>query len=108
MAEGAIREARRGDEGAIAELMVSLWPDDSLAEFQSEAASLIETGMCRTLPAVVLLGVNEADVAIGFLQAGLRSHADGCDTSCPVGFIEGCLCAPSRAARGWTRLDVRC
>jgi aminoglycoside 6'-N-acetyltransferase I len=25
----------------------------------------------------------------GFLEVGLRSHADGCDTAQPVGFVEG-------------------
>ena len=25
----------------------------------------------------------------GFLEVGLRSHADGCDTRQPVGFVEG-------------------
>jgi aminoglycoside 6'-N-acetyltransferase I len=31
----------------------------------------------------------EAATLIGFLEVGLRSHADGCDTSHAVGFIEG-------------------
>ncbi len=89
MANGKIRQAQRGDEGAIAELMAQLWPDGSHAEFEEEAALLIENEMCGTLPAVILLGLDESGEAIGFLQAGLRSHADGCDASRPVGFIEG-------------------
>jgi aminoglycoside 6'-N-acetyltransferase I len=89
MKDVRIRTAQRGDAIGIAELMSLLWPDGSLAEFHNEAASLIETGMCGTLPAVVLLGLGENDELVGFLQAGLRSHADGCDVSRPVGFIEG-------------------
>ena len=100
MTDGRVREAQRGDEGAIAALMTLLWPDGSAAEFQEEAAALIETGMCGTLPGVVLLGVNERGEAIGFLQAGLRSHADGCDVSYPVGFIEGWFVRAESRGRG--------
>jgi aminoglycoside 6'-N-acetyltransferase I len=31
----------------------------------------------------------ETESLTGFLEIGLRSHADGCDTAQPVGFVEG-------------------
>jgi aminoglycoside 6'-N-acetyltransferase I len=37
---------------------------------------------------------------IGFLQASLRSHADGCDPSRPVGFLEGWYVAPGYRRQG--------
>ena len=36
----------------------------------------------------------------GFLEAGLRSHADGCDPSRPVGFVEGWFVAEVHRQKG--------
>jgi aminoglycoside 6'-N-acetyltransferase I len=85
----SIREARRGDELAIGEFMALLWPEGAVDEFQAETALLIRTGVYGTLTAVIFVAADEKDLPVGFLQVGLRSHADGCDTSHPVGFIEG-------------------
>ena len=40
---------------------------------------------------------------MGFLEAGLRSHADGCDTAHPVGFIEGWFVNEKFRKRGISR-----
>ncbi len=37
---------------------------------------------------------------IGFLEAGLRSHADGCDPAHPVGFVEGWLVKEEMRGQG--------
>jgi len=37
---------------------------------------------------------------IGFVEVGLRSHADGCDPSQPVGYIEGWFVAEDHRHRG--------
>ncbi len=37
---------------------------------------------------------------IGFLEVGLRSHAEGCDFRCPVGYIEGWYVAESHRRSG--------
>ena len=85
----AIRRATVGDEDQIASLMAELWPDGSFKEHRQVAEELARTGMCGTLPAAIFVATNEAGRLMGFLQAGLRSHADGCDPAGPVGFIEG-------------------
>jgi aminoglycoside 6'-N-acetyltransferase I len=36
----------------------------------------------------------------GFIEVGLRSHADGCDTAQPVGFIEGWFVHETSRKRG--------
>jgi aminoglycoside 6'-N-acetyltransferase I len=83
-----IREAQTGDEEGLASMMASLWPDANINDHRAEAELLIRTRMCGTLPGTFL--VAEANGALqGFIQVGLRSHADGCDTARPVGFIEG-------------------
>ena len=85
----AIRKADRGDEDGIAALMAELWPDGSFAEHRRDAWELLRTGMSGTLPAAIFVAAAGGAGLVGFVQAGLRSHADGCDPVRPVGFIEG-------------------
>ena len=37
----------------------------------------------------IFIAHDESGQLVGFLEACLRSHADGCDTAQPVGFVEG-------------------
>lgn len=66
-----------------------LWPESSHEEQLGDVDKVLATRMSGTLPAVIFVS-EDADGALnGFLELGLRSHADGCDTARPVGFIEG-------------------
>jgi aminoglycoside 6'-N-acetyltransferase I len=66
-----------------------LWPDASEDEHLAE----LETGQSGLgqpqFPVVTLVSEDERGALLGFLEVGLRSHADGCDTTRPVGFVEG-------------------
>jgi aminoglycoside 6'-N-acetyltransferase I len=73
----------------IAEMRVVLWPDGPFEEHLGEFDVLLATGMSGTLPAVTLVAEDAHGNLIGFLDVGLRSHADGCNTRRPVGYIEG-------------------
>lgn len=67
-----------------------LWPDAPAAEHKVEIEPVLRTGRCGTLPAAIFVSFDSrGDDLTGFLQVGLRSHADGCDPEHPVGFIEG-------------------
>ena len=57
-----------------------LWPDSSVEEHRRE----LEAG----LPAINFVADANGSL-IGFVEAGLRSHAEGCDPARPVGYIEG-------------------
>lgn len=70
-------------------MRVLLWPNSSAEEQGQELDAVMSTRMSGTLPGVVLVAQSEDGALIGFLEAGLRSHADGCDTARPVGFVEG-------------------
>jgi aminoglycoside 6'-N-acetyltransferase I len=79
-----VRLANPTDRGPLAALRVSLWPESSLEEQLRELdATLASEG------SAILVALDESGERIGFLEAGLRSHADGCDTAQPVGFVEG-------------------
>lgn len=95
-----IREGRPGDEQEIAGLCALLWPYGTVEEFQREAEELIRTQMNGTLPGTILVACDEAGAMAGFIEVGLRSHADGCDTVRPVGFIEGWLVREEFRGRG--------
>jgi len=37
----------------------------------------------------ILVAEDDDGSPAGFIEVGMRSHADGCDTARPVGFVEG-------------------
>jgi len=108
-----VRPGAPADVGVVARQFLALWADGSLADHEAEAGAILAGSPASTLPLVVL--VAELDGAVvGFVQVGLRSHADGCDTSQPVGFVEGWYVEPGhrllgvggaliRAAEAWSR-----
>jgi len=84
-----VRRGRSEDGEQIAAMRALLWPEGSVEEHRAEADALLATGMCGTLPAAVFVAEDERPGLVGFLDVGLRSHADGCDPERPVGFVEG-------------------
>jgi aminoglycoside 6'-N-acetyltransferase I len=91
-----------------------LWPGTSIEVHSQEIGRLLTSGMYGALPAVILISYREEGTINGFLQVGLRSHADGCDPAQPVGFVEGWFVyehvrgqgigrALMRAAENWAR-----
>jgi len=66
-----------------------LWPEASIDAHRKELESIVRVGMYGTLPMTILVSQDEAGALTGFIEVGLRSHADGCDPARPVGFIEG-------------------
>lgn len=114
MPASKVRLANISDRDQLVQLRASLWPDSSVHAHLSELARLLSTNTSGTLPAAVFVSEDETGTLVGFLEVGLRSHADGCDTGQPVGFIEGWfVSAPlrhsgigtqlMRAAEKWAR-----
>ena len=109
-----IRPTQPRDFLQLAAMRGLLWPDASLREHLAELeAGLTNPGQLG-FPAVVLVAEDEHGTLTGFLEVGLRSHADGCDPARPVGFIEGWFVveedrkkgiggALMRAAEEWAR-----
>jgi aminoglycoside 6'-N-acetyltransferase I len=100
MAGVIIREAQQGDEAQLAAIMAALWPDGGVREHQAEAEILIRTRMSGTLPGTFVVAVDASGQLVGFLQVGLRSHADGCESDLPVGFVEGWFVAEEWRGKG--------
>jgi aminoglycoside 6'-N-acetyltransferase I len=66
-----------------------LWPDTGVEENLRELDAVLRDPTTGTLPMAILVSEDENGALIGSLEAGLRSHADGCDPARPVGFVEG-------------------
>jgi aminoglycoside 6'-N-acetyltransferase I len=114
VATSNIRPARAGDEDRLLEMHSLLWPDTPLADLREETLAGINQSSAGTLPTTMLVAEDEAGALTGFVAAGLRSHADGCNPERPVGFVEGWFvrepfrgqgigAALIRAAEDWAR-----
>ncbi|MGH7440967.1 MAG: GNAT family N-acetyltransferase [Polyangiaceae bacterium] len=83
-----IRLGAATDTEVVACMFFALWPDGTLDEHHAEASLVLVGTPPSTLPLAVLVAEADGKV-VGFIEVGLRSHADGCDTRHRVGFIEG-------------------
>ncbi len=77
----------------------ALWPDATAEEHARDVAPLLAGNPPGTLPAIVFVAEAPDGSIVGFVEAGLRSHADGCDPSHAVGFVEGWFVEPQHRAR---------
>lgn len=99
-----IREAQPGDEVELGKMMAVLWPDGSASDHECEADGLIRTRSSGGLPCTFFVAAENDGRLVGFVQIGLRSHADGCETDRPVGFVEGWFVEEGSRGRGIGRL----
>ena len=84
-----IRRAGSKDILEVPEMFHGLWPEASVAEHARELVSLLADNFPGGLPGIVLLVEELSGRVVGSIEVDLRSHADGCNPSRPVGYIEG-------------------
>jgi aminoglycoside 6'-N-acetyltransferase I len=94
-----IRLGLPADLAAVTTLSSALWPDEPPAGHETHAAAILSGAPESTMP-LVLLVAEVSGTVVGFIEVGLRSHADGCDARYPVGFIEGWYVQPAHQRRG--------
>jgi aminoglycoside 6'-N-acetyltransferase I len=95
-----IRRAHLSDCDQLARMCEALWPDACAEEHARELALILEGKPVTTLPLIILVADVGDRMLAGFLEVDLRSHADGCNPSRPVGYIEGWYVAQSYRTRG--------
>lgn len=95
-----IRRAQPADRASLAQLRQALWPESSVEEHSSELTLILAGNAPGTLPQIVLIAEAGDGSLIGFLEIGLRSHAEGCDPSHPVGYLEGLYVGKDHRQRG--------
>lgn len=78
-----IRRAMSADKPEWLRMRLLLWPEGAPEDFSGEMDDLL-----ADLLTPVFVAVRSNGLAGGFLEAGTRKYAEGCETS-PVGYIEG-------------------
>src|ERR1700722_13280319 len=96
----SVRPASPSDCDQLARMRHALWADSTAEEHARELIAILEGQASSPSPTVTLVAKAGDQKLLGFLQAGLRSHADGCDPSRPVGFIEGWYVGPEYRRQG--------
>jgi aminoglycoside 6'-N-acetyltransferase I len=94
-----VRPAEPRDLAEVAAMCHCLWPEATAGEHARELASLLAGDGVGIFPAIVFLAQEPDGPVVGFIEVGLRSHADGCDPSHPVGYLEGWYVAPEYRRR---------
>lgn len=84
----------------MAQLRHALWPESSASDHANELALILAGKPPGILPATIFVAEANDAALLGFLEAGLRPHADGCDPSHPVGYVEGWYVVESQRRRG--------
>jgi aminoglycoside 6'-N-acetyltransferase I len=104
MARVFIRQGAERDAEDLGVMCALLWPDGSAVEHRKEVDAKIRSGRSGSLPLILFVAeqaqCEAAGALCGFIEVGLRSHADGCDTEHPVGYIEGWFVVESLRSRG--------
>jgi aminoglycoside 6'-N-acetyltransferase I len=99
MSDIRIRLAQSSDHDDLLRLRVALWPKPTAEEHAQELAQILAATFPMTMPLVILVA-DAGDQIVGFLEADLRSHADGCNPAQPVGYIEGWYVAEEHRHKG--------
>jgi aminoglycoside 6'-N-acetyltransferase I len=95
----SVRLAVPDDLPGILALCRALWPDEPAEEVEPHMAATLGGVPWSTLPLVVFVAEVGREI-VGFVEVGLRSHAEGCDTRRAVGFVEGWFVRPEHRRHG--------
>ena len=97
-----VRPADPGDLDQLARLCEALWPDSSSEEHARELGLILDgkAAQLLTMPIAIFVADESDGTLVGFVEVDLRSHADGCNPSKPVGYIEGWFVTEDHRQRG--------
>ena len=95
-----IRIARESDCEQLARLRHELWPESSVEEHSAELRDIQAGRAPGTMPLVEIVCDAGGSRLLGFIEVGLRSHADECDPRQPVGYVEGWYVVEAHQRKG--------
>jgi len=94
-----VRGVDVSDYEPLLRMLVALWPTESTRDHGRQIRSILKGKPRSTLPLTMFVAEEEGEL-IGFVEVGLRSHANGCDPARAVGFIEGWYVMPVARHQG--------
>jgi aminoglycoside 6'-N-acetyltransferase I len=100
MSDICIRHAQPSDRDQLVPMREALWPTASAEEHAEELRQILEGKPPVTMPLIILVAETSDRLLAGFLEIDLRSHADGCNPSRPVGYVEGWFVAQNHRHNG--------
>ena len=100
MSDICIRLAQLSDRDQLVRMREALWPETPAQEHARELTNILEGKPVVTMPLIILVAEASDRILAGFLEIDLRSHADGCNPSRPVGYVEGWYVAENHRHRG--------
>ena len=100
MSDIFIRLAQLSDRDQLVRMRQALWPKSPAEEHTRELTQILEGSAPVTMPLITLVAETSNRILAGFLEIDLRSHADGCNPSRPVGYVEGWYVAENHRHRG--------
>jgi aminoglycoside 6'-N-acetyltransferase I len=95
----SVRVIEPRDYKTLVPMLVELWPDGTTRDHGRLVRSVLN-GKPRSILPLTFLVAERDDALVGFVEVGLRSHANGCDPIRPVGFIEGWFVAKGLRGEG--------
>jgi len=95
-----IRLAQLSDQDQLVRMYEALWPNSPAEEHARELTQILQGKAVTTLPLIILVAEASDGTIAGFLEVDLRSHADGCNPSRPVGYVEGWYVAENHRHKG--------
>lgn len=91
-----VRPAAREDADAWTRMRVALWPEDTHDGHAREVERYFDRAI--RMPLEVLIAVDDAGTAIGFVELNIRAYAEDCDTD-RVAYLEGWYVVPEMRRR---------
>jgi aminoglycoside 6'-N-acetyltransferase I len=98
--EPTIRHATPADRDQLARLREALWPHTSSAQHARELEPILAGDTPGAMPLTNFVAEAADGSLAGFAEVDLRSHADGCNPSRPVGYLEGWYVVEAYRGRG--------
>ena len=102
-----VRPLRAGDEPKVQRMRKALWPDNSDEDNEHEVAAYVRGTPPEPLGGALFVCELPDSGIVGFCEASLRSYAEGCDPSRPVGYIEGWFVEPDHRRNGVGRALIQ-
>ena len=94
-----VRPAQLEDVDAVVRLRSQLFPATPSEQHTREVRATVVGAPLSTLALAIFVAESDGDL-VGFIEVGLRSHADGCDPMRPIGYVEGWFVRPDLTRKG--------